>query len=128
MSAVGARAILLVDDEESIRSTAARVLRRGGFAVITAASAEEAGEIWGRESGSIGVLVTDVELGGIDGVTLAARCLEDRPGLPVVLTSGYAAGELRARRPIPEGCRFLAKPFTAVELMEEVRPLLESAG
>lgn len=128
MSGSGVRAILLVDDEESVRSTAARVLRRGGFAVFTAASAEEAAGIWARESGAIGVLVTDVELGGVDGVTLAARCLEDRPRLPVVLTSGYAADELRARRPVPDGCRFLAKPFTALELVEVVRPLLESAG
>jgi DNA-binding NtrC family response regulator len=125
---VSGRAVLLVDDEETIRSTAARVLKRGGIAVFTAATAEEAGEIWARESGAIGALVTDVELGGVDGVTLAARCLEDRPGLPVVLTSGYAADELRARRPVPEGCRFLAKPFTALELLEVVRPLLESAG
>jgi DNA-binding NtrC family response regulator len=121
------RAILLVDDEDTIRSTSARVLKRDGFTVFTAASAEEAGEIWGRESGSIGVLVTDVELGGMDGVTLAARCLEERPGLPVVLTSGYAADELRARRPVPDGCRFLAKPFTAIELLDLVRPLLEPA-
>lgn len=127
MSGTGARAILLVDDEETIRSTAGRVLKRGGLAVFTAASAEEAGEIWARESGAIGVLVTDVELGGVDGVTLAARCLEDRPGLPVVLTSGYAPDELRARRSVPDGCRFLAKPFTALELLEVVRPLLRPA-
>jgi DNA-binding NtrC family response regulator len=128
MSSAGARAILLVDDEETIRSTAGRVLKRGGFAVFTAASAEEAREIWTRESRAIGVLVTDVELGGIDGVTLATRCLEERPGLPVILTSGYAADELRARRPVPDGCRFLAKPFTAVELLDLVRPLLASPG
>ena len=127
MSGSGARAILLVDDEETIRGTAGRVLRRAGYIVFTAASAEEAGEIWIRESGSIGLLVTDVELGGVDGVTFASRCLEDCPGLPVVLTSGYAAAELRATRPVPEACQFLAKPFTAIELMEAVRPLLESS-
>lgn len=125
MTGGDARAILLVDDEETIRGTAGRVLKRGGFAVFTAASAEEAGEIWARESASIGLLVTDVELGGMDGVTLATRCLSERPGLAVVLTSGYAVDELRARRPVPEGCRFLAKPFTAPELLETARGLLE---
>lgn len=120
-----ARTVLLVDDEETIRNTACRVLARAGHRVLTATGATEAEAVWAREGGSIAVLVTDVELGGTDGATLAARCRRDRPDLPVILTSGYSADELRAAGSLPDDCRFLPKPFTAPELLALVRRLLE---
>ena len=120
--------VLLVDDEETIRSTAGRLLRRAGYRVLTATSAEEAEAVWAGEAGSIGILISDVELGGIDGATLAARFRQDRPGLPVVLTSGYSTEELRTAHPAPDGCRFLPKPFTAAELLDLVRALIQPSA
>jgi two-component system, cell cycle sensor histidine kinase and response regulator CckA len=116
-------AVLLVDDEATIRDTAARVLRRAGFQVFVAADAAHGGTVWAREKASIAVLVTDLELGEIDGVALALKCREDRADLPVVLTSGYSVDEIRAARSVPEDCRFLPKPFTAAELLELVRSI-----
>ncbi len=117
--------MLLVDDEETIRSTAGRLLKRAGYRVLTATSAEEAEAVWAGEAGSIGLLISDVELGGTDGATLAARFRQDRPGLPVVLTSGYNAEELRTTRPAADGCHFLPKPFTAAELLDLVRATIQ---
>jgi two-component system cell cycle sensor histidine kinase/response regulator CckA len=119
-----AGAVLFVDDEDTIRSTATRVLQRAGHRVLVAADAAEAQEIWDRESAGVAVLVTDLELGGIDGATLAGRCRETRPDLHVILTSGYSVEEVRARRVLPGDFRFLPKPFTAAELLGMVHPFL----
>ena len=117
-----ADAVLLVDDEETIRSTAGRVLKRAGHRVHLAAGAAEAQEIWDREWAGVVVLVTDLELGGVDGATLATQCRQVRPDLHVILMSGYSVEEIRARHALPEDFRFLPKPFTAAELLEMLRP------
>jgi two-component system cell cycle sensor histidine kinase/response regulator CckA len=117
-------AVLLVDDEESIRSTVRRVLSRAGYRVIVAADAGAAEAIWEAEAASIAVLLTDLELGGVDGAALAARFRAARPDLAVIVTSGYGADQVRAAHDLPPEARFLPKPFTTAELLEALRPLL----
>lgn len=112
------RRVLLVEDEPAVRTVFARGLERQGCAVTTAEDAMTALAIL-REDQPFDVLVSDVMMPGIDGVELAIEAARLRPGLGIVLMSGYA--ELPRHRAADElGFRFLAKPFALAELIEAI--------
>jgi two-component system, response regulator PdtaR len=101
--------LLLVEDDPLVRSTLAEGLSDAGFEVIEAEDAEE-GLVLLRARPDIAVLLTDINLPGADGFSLACEARRLRPDLPIVYTSG------RHRQPEPEravpGAPFLPKPFT----------------
>jgi two-component system cell cycle sensor histidine kinase/response regulator CckA len=110
-----ALSVLLVEDEPSVRLVLARGLERKGCRVTTAENAEVAiGLLQG--SASFDVLLSDVMMPGKDGVELAMETVKLRPGVGIVLMSGYA--ELPRRREADSlGARFLTKPFTMSDLL-----------
>jgi len=101
---------LLVDDEELVRVSTADMLTDLGYAVIEARSAEEAIELLDREPG-FDVIVTDHLMPGMSGTDLARHVWRSRPGLPVLLVSGYAELE-GVENDLPR----LTKPFRKDEL------------
>jgi two-component system cell cycle sensor histidine kinase/response regulator CckA len=119
------KVILLVEDEEPIRAFAARALRIHGYRVIEAASAEEALEAIDLATTVIDLVVTDLMLPATDGRTFARQLRRQRPGLPVVLVSGY---EDRLDAPTVGEPEFavLAKPYSLKELVDAVDERLGS--
>lgn len=110
--------ILLVEDDDSVRLTFDRGLRKHGL--IVSAAADGAAALRILDSGAeFDVLVSDVMMPGIDGVELAAMATQRRPGLKVVLMSGYAELPLH-RAADAQGVRFLAKPFALVDLVAAI--------
>lgn len=114
----GAR-VLLVEDDRSVRVVLRRALERGGVAVTEAADALAALPFIEAPDVPIDVLVTDVMMPGMDGPELVARARAVRPGLPVVLMSGYAEPPQRAAV-AGQATLFLAKPFGAAALLTAV--------
>lgn len=113
-TALSGRRVLLVEDEVSVRTVFARGLERQGCLVTTADDAMAALAIL-RDGQPFDVLVSDVMMPGIDGVELAVEAARLRPGLGLVLMSGYA--ELPHHKTAgAHGIRFLAKPFALSEL------------
>ena len=110
--------VMLVDDEALVRASTSDMLTELGFAVVEAASAEEA--LVAIEKGvHFDVLVTDHLMPGITGVHLARRVREQRPGMPVLLVSGFAEAEgVTATMPR------LIKPFRQVELAARLIALM----
>lgn len=117
----GAR-ILLVDDEETVRETTARLLERLDYEVVTAPHAEAALEVW-RSSEPFDLVLTDIVMPGPTGFELAHRIQEEAPGQRILFTSGYASRELGREPDKPPG-PFLAKPFTVEELAAKVGEVL----
>ncbi|WP_431272633.1 ATP-binding protein [Dankookia sp. P2] len=114
--------ILLVEDDAPLRLLGARLLERGGHAVLAADSAEAALDLVG--AGAVpALLVSDVAMPGADGVELARRLRRRWPALPVLLLSGYAEAVLD-RDLGAEGFRFLDKPFGPPKLLREVAAAL----
>jgi two-component system cell cycle sensor histidine kinase/response regulator CckA len=110
--------VLLVEDDDSVRITFDRGLRKHGLLVTAAADGASALRI--LDSGAaFDVLVSDVMMPGIDGVELAGIASQRRPGLKVVLMSGYAELPLH-RAADAQGVRFLAKPFSLVDLVAAI--------
>jgi len=116
--------ILVVDDEPSIRRFAARALLEEGFAVREAADGAQALEM--VQAGGVSVLVSDVVMPRLNGVKLMEALARSHPQLPVLLMSGYAAPELEGMG-IAAPCGLLTKPFSAEQLIEEVRRCLRGA-
>jgi CheY-like chemotaxis protein len=115
-------AILVVDDEAGIRGLVLKFLRREGYRVLEAASAEEALKVSRGER--VNLLVTDVMLPGLQGSELARKMYEANSNLKVLYISGYTSDESVRSGAFPPGAGFLAKPFTLAALLEKVRAAL----
>jgi len=113
--------ILLVEDETAVRSLTRRILERNGYAVLDAATGDEALEVFAREGDRVNLVLTDVVMPGLRGPELVAELEARRPGLPVLFMSGYADDELVRRGVFPEHVAFLKKPFTHADLLAIVR-------
>jgi CheY-like chemotaxis protein len=113
--------ILVVDDEERIRTLIGDQLETVGYEVILAASGDDAFKILQGVT-CIDLIVTDVRMpGAINGFDLVQKALADRPHLRTIIISGYT-GENIQRAGLAD--RFLQKPFTLRTLENEVRSLL----
>lgn len=119
--------VLLVEDEETVRRVAVRILERSGLEVEGVGSAEDAVEFLER-GGEVHAVVTDLGLPGMSGRDLVDWCRDHRPDLPVAVMSGYAAESPGGRRGIPADVEFLPKPFTPRQLVQTVRDLVTSSG
>ena len=117
--------IVLVEDEDTLRRLAERVLARAGHAVLPADGAEGALALLDGAP-QPAALVSDVAMPGMDGVALARRLRTRWPDLPVVLLSGYAEAALGADL-AGEGLHFLAKPYAPAELLAALAVALRQA-
>ena len=117
--------VLLVEDEAPLRRLAERALARAGYRVAVAADAEEAAELLAAETPAL--LLSDVSLPGQDGLALARSARAERPGLPVLLMSGYAEAALGTDLSA-ERIGFLGKPFALSDLVAAVGGVLAAGG
>jgi len=118
--------VLLVEDEELIRSLAEQILTDRGYRVVAASSATEALERVADGGEGIDLLLTDVVMPGLSGLDLAQRLRRRQPGLRVLFMSGYADSPLLRAGLAAEGAGFLQKPFSAEVLERRVRDLLDA--
>jgi PAS domain S-box-containing protein len=134
----GTETVLVVEDEAPVRRIIVRVLRGAGYEVLAASGPPEAVPLGLHHDGPIHLLVTDVVMPGGDGTDLARRLLEARPEMGVLYISGYAGSAALVQQELPSGpgphppgraaAEMLPKPFTATELAEAVRRVLDRAA
>jgi signal transduction histidine kinase/ActR/RegA family two-component response regulator len=122
----GTRTVLLVEDEDSVRAMAARILRQKGFNVLEASDGGAALEALQEYGGPVDLILTDIVMPGVNGVELADRAGQLRPGMPVLFMSGYTEREVAERGGARSGTLLLNKPFRAGELIAAVRKVLEA--
>jgi two-component system cell cycle sensor histidine kinase/response regulator CckA len=115
--------VLLVEDEEPVRTVATRSLERLGCTVHACATGDEAIAFAAAHLHEVDLLVADVVMPGIGGREVVWRLREMRPGLPVVLASGVA-DEIAADDLGDGATAFLPKPFSLQELESAVRAVL----
>jgi len=122
----GQDTILLVEDEEAVRSFAARALRMRGYNVLEASGGEEALEIVKAGNVDIHLVITDVVMPNMDGPTMVRHVKELKPDLPVIFMSGYAEEAFRRNDQSSEDIHFLPKPFGLKQLAAKVKDVLSS--
>jgi two-component system cell cycle sensor histidine kinase/response regulator CckA len=120
----GTETILLVEDEDAVRTFSQRALTNKGYKVLAAESGDSALRLFeAAENKKLDLLITDVVMPGIDGPTLAKKIREASPKLKIIFISGYT--EERLKDHMGERIYFLPKPFTLKQLAEKVKQVLE---
>jgi len=117
----GGETVLVVEDQPMLRRLVQRILEQHGYRAIPAANGREALKIAGAPDQAIDIIVTDVVMPEMSGLELGARARELRPGVRILYTSGYTQEAPGGGRPLPDGVKFLQKPFTPAALLEKVR-------
>ena len=123
----GQDTILLVEDEDAVRSFAARALRLRGYNVMEANGGETALEIVRNYPHTIDLLVSDVVMPNMDGPTLVRAARRLRPEMRIVFMSGYAEEAFRRNEEKAEDLHFLPKPFGLKQLAAKVKEVLSGA-
>jgi two-component system cell cycle sensor histidine kinase/response regulator CckA len=118
----GQGTILLVEDEEGLRSLNARGLRSRGYSVIEASNGVEAMEALEQKNGAVDLVVSDVVMPEMDGPTLLKAMRERNPDLKIIFVSGYAEDAFdKSVLRDDEQFAFLPKPFALSALVEKVK-------
>ena len=115
--------VLLVDDEDVVRTVAAEGMRELGYEVVEAVNAATALELVGNGLRA-DIVVTDHMMPGMTGADLAAELRRQQPRLPILLITGYAHLSPERTRGLP----VLPKPFRPVELAATLSEMLGAAG
>ena len=126
----GSETVLVVDDEEVVRTLAKRVLERFGYTVLTAVDGEDAMEQFRQRTDAIDLVISDLTMPGMTGVECLTAMREVRPDIAFVLSSGYSVDT--AYQELVQGplasAGFIAKPYTPPELLTTVRSTLDAAA
>jgi DNA-binding NtrC family response regulator len=117
------RTILVVDDEPDMLENVVRILRRGSHDCLTALGGEEALALVERNHPD--VVLTDLRMAGVDGMVVLHAVKRLSPRTPVVLFTAYASDAVADEAMRAGAAGFLAKPFTAAQLLEVVRRALQ---
>ncbi|MBN2037965.1 MAG: response regulator, partial [Chitinispirillaceae bacterium] len=122
----GTETILVVEDEEELRTIAGRILELAGYKVLIAADGDEALKVSAGHAGDIQLLLTDVVMPRMNGWMLAQQLKKTRPALKVIYMSGYTDDVIVRHGEFDPGIPFLSKPFTAEAMMRKVREVMDS--
>jgi PAS domain S-box-containing protein len=122
----GTETVLVVEDEPSVLRLSCSMLNLLGYHVLAASNGEEALTMAAAFPGAIHILITDVVMPKTGGRELAERLRVVRPGTKVLYVSGYTDDAILRHGVLDQGVAFLQKPFTAAELAQMVRQVLDA--
>lgn len=122
----GKGTILLVEDEDAVRTFAARALGTRGYEVLQAESGEVALEVVRAHEGRIDLVVSDVVMPNMDGPTMAKELKDILPGTPIIFVSGYAEDAFAKNLDPEQEFHFLPKPFSLKQLAAAVKEVMDS--
>ncbi len=122
----GSGLLLVVDDEETVRVVAKEILERQGFTTLVAADGREAIALFETHGDKIAAALVDLTMPEIDGQELMEALRAMRPGLPVVITSGYSEEDIMERFSNAPPAAFIKKPYGSRELVTLIKKVLDS--
>jgi len=120
--------VLIVEDEEIVRTFARNVLEGAGFQVLEAHDGHEGLDIVGRHSQEIALVLLDLTMPRLNGVETLRELHHLQPDIPVLVMSGYSEQDVSARFAGLRASGFIQKPFRPIELVTQVCQLLPSKG
>lgn len=124
----GWETILLVEDEESVWDLVCEVLKENGYTVLAAHNGNEAISICKQHKERIDLMLTDMVMPQMSGVTLAEKLKPTHSEMKVLYMSGYTGDDVVSRGLLKTGTPFLKKPFSPETLLRKIRELLEETN
>jgi CheY-like chemotaxis protein len=118
--------ILVVEDDDIVRQLVCAVLQKGGYQTISARNGAEALELCKQDDGRIGLVLSDLVMPEMSGPALIAQLSAITPGLKALHMSGYASDAVVRHGYVGSSIPFIQKPFSAIDLLQKVRDVLES--
>ncbi len=119
----GNETILLVEDQQEVRRLMREILGEHGYHTLEAAGGDDAISIAKRYPAPIHLIITDMVLPQMNGPEIVHRIRQIKPGVGVLMISGYTADHLDGQ--LDENTPYLQKPFTSDELLRQVREILD---
>jgi PAS domain S-box-containing protein len=123
----GEETILLVEDEDTLRRSAKRVLERYGYRVLVATDGQEALELFRARGAEIDLVISDLVMPKLGGGQLYRALREEGATTRFMLTSGYTGREEQAREQLDPSLTVLQKPWVLGELLRRVRQTLDQS-
>ena len=117
-------AVLVVDDEATVRETAREMIERLGYRALTGAGGREALEILASGESGVSCVLLDLTMPGMGGQEVLQRISRDHPGMRVILSSGFSRNSAEDCVRNPCYCGFLHKPYSSSELEKVLREIL----
>jgi CheY-like chemotaxis protein len=123
---VGSETILIVDDEDQVLDACRAMLKQLGYKTILAKNGNEAVEIFQKENANIDLIILDMIMPGMDGLTAYEHLKDINANAKVILSSGYSITD-KVKEIVAKGCdEFIQKPFTLGQISRVTRELLDS--
>ncbi|MBI1318582.1 MAG: PAS domain S-box protein [Candidatus Hydrogenedens sp.] len=124
----GTETVLVVEDNDMVRTLAKVFLTEAGYKVIEAANGELALDLFDQKRDSIALVLLDVIMPGLSGRQVYEEIQRRRPGTPVLFVSGYHAEGTHTNFILDEGLTLLPKPYTMGDLLQNVRAMLQQTN
>jgi len=121
----GTERILFVDDEAPLANLGKRVLENLGYRVTALSSSVEALRLFSEEPGRFGLVITDLTMPEMTGDSLAQEMIGIRPGMPVIIASGFIEKSVRQKVKATGASAFIEKPLTVEKLASTIRDVLD---
>ncbi len=116
--------VLIADDEPSVRELGQEMLEQAGYEVVTAVDGEDALRVFAQRGEEIDCVLLDLTMPKLGGEEVFQRLVEQRPGIRVLLSSGFTEVDAQERFAEQAPAGFIQKPYRSRELVEAVRRVL----
>ena len=125
---LGAETILIVEDEMDVSFFLQTMLQSHGYRILCAGDFDEALQIFKEHQDEIALVFSDIGLPRVDGITLCEKLRTFKPGIPLILSSGYPTKEFKSRINKLGPQAFLSKPYFTPDILKTVRNTLDGAA
>jgi DNA-binding NtrC family response regulator len=127
MNSAHTQTVLVIDDDELVRTFMAYILKRNGYAVLLAEDGLGGIEVFRESQSSIAAVVLDLMMPIMNGAESLAKIQEIRKDIPAILTSGMSAHDKRSELAAHPNARFIEKPFRPADFIALLREVIEGA-
>jgi DNA-binding NtrC family response regulator len=118
--------VLVVDDEETVRVVARRILERAGFTVFTATGGADATRLFSADPAAVDVVLLDLTMPDQSGINTLIELQRIQPAVRVVLSSGFSSEEVLAQADGATAAGFVQKPYRPTDLVAAIRHALDA--